>query len=93
MFNVRLAGDHLYGLASLVMSSMVSYFVLSVFPRDVLDESGTELGQFLRIFLPTLVSTSSGKPKTMFKKTISVCKNMTLTDCIGILPFIYMHIY
>ena len=44
MFNVRLAGDHLYGKwlitwLSLVMSLMVSYFVLSFFPRDVLDEN------------------------------------------------------
>ena len=43
MFNVRLAGDHLYGKwlftwLSLVMSLMVSYFVLSVSLRDVLDE-------------------------------------------------------
>ena len=43
MFNVMLPGDHLYGKwlltwLSLVMSSMVSYFVLSFFPRDVLDE-------------------------------------------------------
>ena len=43
MFNVRLAGDHLYGKLlftwlSLVMSLMVSYFVQSFFPRDVLDE-------------------------------------------------------
>ena len=43
MFNVRLAGDHLYGKwlftwLSLMVSLMVSYFVLSFFPRDVLDE-------------------------------------------------------
>ena len=43
MFNVWLAGDHLYWKwlftwLSLVMSLMVSYFVLSFFPRDVLDE-------------------------------------------------------
>ena len=44
MLNVRLAGDHLYGKLlftwlSLVISSMVScLFVLSLFPRDVLDE-------------------------------------------------------
>ena len=43
MFNVRLAGDHLYGKwlftwLSLVMFFMVSYFVLSFFPRDILDE-------------------------------------------------------
>ena len=43
MFNVWLAGDHLYGKCqftwlSLVMSLMMSYFVLSFFPRDVFDE-------------------------------------------------------
>ena len=42
MFNVRLAGGHLYGKQlftrlSLVVSSMAS-FVLSLFPLDVLDE-------------------------------------------------------
>ena len=43
MFNVRLAGDHqyrkwLFTWQSLVMSLMVSYFMLSFFPRDFLDE-------------------------------------------------------
>ena len=43
MFNVRLTGDHLYWKwlftkLSLVMSLMKSYFVLSMFPRDVVDE-------------------------------------------------------
>ena len=43
MSNVRLAGDQLYGKwlfpwLLLVMPLMVSYFVLSFFPRDVLDE-------------------------------------------------------
>ena len=43
MFNVRLAGDYLYGKwlftwLSLVMSLMVFYFVLFFFPGDVLDE-------------------------------------------------------
>ena len=42
MLIVRLAGDHLYGKwlftwLSLVMSLM-AFFVLSFFPRDVLDE-------------------------------------------------------
>ena len=42
MLNVKLAGDHLYGKwlftwLSLVMSLMAS-FLLSFFPRDVLDE-------------------------------------------------------
>ena len=43
MLLVRLAGDHLYvkklfTWLSLVMSLMASFFVLSFFPRDVLDE-------------------------------------------------------
>ena len=43
MFNVRPASDHLYEKwlftsLSLVMSLMVSYFVLSFFPQDVFDE-------------------------------------------------------
>ena len=42
MLNVRLASDHLYGKwlftwLSLVMS-LIAFFVLSFFPRDVLDE-------------------------------------------------------
>ena len=35
------------------MSLVVSYSVLSFFLRNVLIRSGTELSQFLRIFLPT----------------------------------------
>ena len=43
MSNVRLAGNHLYGKwlftwLSLVMTLVVSYFVLSFLPRDVLNE-------------------------------------------------------
>ena len=43
MLNVRLAGEHLRGKwlftwLSLLMSLLVSCFVLSFFPRDVLDE-------------------------------------------------------
>ena len=43
MFNVRLAGGHLYGKQlcswlSLVVSLMVSFFLLPFFPLDVLDE-------------------------------------------------------
>ena len=43
MFNVRVAGDHLYGKwlftwLSLAMSLVVSCFVLSLFLRDVLGE-------------------------------------------------------
>ena len=61
MFNVGLADDHLYwkSLSTwllLLMSFMVSYFVLSFIPRDV---TGIELSQFLRLFLPTLAIESS----------------------------------
>ena len=48
-------GNGCFTWLSLVMSLMVSYFVLSFFQRDGLDE--TELRQFLRIFLlPTLTN-------------------------------------
>ena len=58
MFNVRLAGGHLYGKQlftwlSPVVSLMAS-FVPSFFPLDVLDEIW-DLSQFLRDFLPTLI--------------------------------------
>ena len=59
MFNVRLAGGHLYGKQlftwlSLVVSFMAS-FVLSFFPLDVLDGIWDLIEQFLRDFLPTFV--------------------------------------
>ena len=59
MLNVRLAGDHLYGKLlftwlSLVMSLMVSF--CAVFSNEMSwVRSGTELSQFLRVFLPTLL--------------------------------------
>ena len=58
MFNVRLAGGHLYGKQlftwlSLVVSLMAS-FVLSIFPLDVLDEIWDLIESVLRDFLPTL---------------------------------------
>ena len=58
MFNVRLAGGHLYGKQlftwlSLVVSLMAS-FVLSFFPLDVLVEIWDLISRFLRDFLPTL---------------------------------------
>ena len=45
MFNVRLAGGHLYGKQlftwlSLVVSLMAFFFALSFFPLDVLDAEG-----------------------------------------------------
>ena len=59
MLNVRLAGDHQYGKLlftwlSLVMSLMVPFCGV-VFKRDVLMGSGTELSQYLRVFLSTFV--------------------------------------
>ena len=38
MFNVRLAGGHLYGKQLSLMVSLMASFVLSFFPLDVLDE-------------------------------------------------------
>ena len=60
MLNVRLATDHLYGKLlffwlTLVMSMMVS-FVLS-FSRVTWMGSGTQLSQFLKVFLPTHMHT------------------------------------
>ena len=59
MFNVRLAGDHLYGKRLFtwllrVMSLMVSNLVLSFFHEMSWMGSGTELSQLLRIFLSTI---------------------------------------
>ena len=57
MFHVRLAGNHLYGKwlftwLTLVMSLGMSYFVLSFFPRGVLDEiwDWIDCSKFLGIF-------------------------------------------
>ena len=59
MLNVRQAGDHLDGKSmytwlSLVMSLMVS-FLLTRFPRDVLDEIWDLIESVLGVFLPTLL--------------------------------------
>ena len=60
MLNVRLAGDHLYGKwlftwLSLVMSLMASFCAV-LFPHEMSwMRSGTELSQFLRVFLSTLI--------------------------------------
>ena len=60
MFNVGLAGGHLYGKQqftwlSLVVSLMAS-FVLFLFPLDVLDEIGDLIGSVSEGFLPTISS-------------------------------------
>ena len=50
MFNVRLAADHLY-VASDVFYAVLFYAVF--FPHEMTwMKSGTELRQFLKIFLP-----------------------------------------
>ena len=59
MFNVRLAGDYLYGKwlftwLSLVMS-LIMFYLCCLFPHKMSwIRSGTELSQFLRIFQPSL---------------------------------------
>ena len=58
MFNVRLAGGHLYGKQKftwLALVSLMASFVLSFFLWVSWVGSGTQLSQFLRDFLPTLV--------------------------------------
>ena len=57
-FSVRLAGDHLYGKwlftwLSLVLSLMVSYLCCPLSHELSWMKSGTELSQFLKIFIPT----------------------------------------
>ena len=57
MFNVKLAGDHLYGkwlFTWLSLMSLMVYFLCCPISQEMsLMRSGTELSQFLRIFLPT----------------------------------------
>ena len=76
MFNVRLAGGHLYGKQlftwlSLVVSLMAS-FVLSFFPLDVLDEIWDLIESVSEGFL-TCSSLKNIKSKllTKFKKSSS----------------------
>ena len=67
MFNVRLAGDVLYGKrlftwVSLVMSLMVSYFCVVLFSHGTFwIRSATKPSQILRIFLPIFVERSSNE--------------------------------
>ena len=73
MFNVRLAGGHLYGKQlftwlSLVVSLMAS-FVLSFFPLDVLDEIWDLIESVSEVFLTFsyiyLFQTGLFRPKFM----------------------------
>ena len=78
MFNVRLAGGHLYGKQlftwlSLVVSLMAS-FVLSFFPLDVLDEIWDLIESVSEGFLTysLLYSSSNGMPSyTQFRTGVS----------------------
>ena len=91
MFNVRLAGDHLYGKwlftwLSLVMSVTVSYFVLLFFSQEMSwMRSGTELSQFLRNFLSTLSYLfSSSKAGLLFQFIIGRFFNINIMgDCLA----------
>ena len=56
MFNVMLAGDHLYVARDLFDGVL---FCVVHFQRNVL-RSGTLLSQFLRMFLSTFKSTTTG---------------------------------
>ena len=61
MLNVRLAGDHLYGKwlfswLSLVMSLIMSYLCYPFSQEMYWIRYGTEVSQFLRLFLSTFVS-------------------------------------
>ena len=87
MFNVRLAGGHLYGKQlftwlSLVVSLMAS-FVLSFFPLDVLDEIW-DLIEFLRDFLSTLSSDIHFNGKKIETKW----GNLTILFSALLLPYI-----
>ena len=60
MLSIRLAGDNqywnlLFAWLSLVMSLLVSYAVFVSHEMSWM-RSGTELSQFLRIYLPTLLN-------------------------------------
>ena len=59
MLNVKLAGDRAVHLPvdGDVVDGFLFYAVL--FPRDSWIRSGTELSQFLRIFLPTIFVTEN----------------------------------
>ena len=85
MFNVWVAGDHLYGKwlftrLSLVMSLMVSYFVLFFFHEMSWMRPGTELSQFLRMFLPTFTSvTEPNQPMRYIIIFLDILLNLLLT--------------
>ena len=77
MFNVRLAGGHLYGKQlftwlSLVVSLMAS-FVLSFFPLDVLDEIWDLIESVSEGFLTYSFRKSAFNP-TLYLDTKSKCR-------------------
>ena len=56
----------------MVMSLMMSYFVLSIFPLDVLDEIWMELSQFLRTLLLTFPATAYETETKMVRISLEV---------------------
>ena len=60
MFNIKLAGDYLYGKLlftwlSLVMSLVLSFCVVVFYQKMFSMRSGAELNQFFGLFLTTLL--------------------------------------
>ena len=83
MFNVRLAGGHLYGKQlftwlSLVMSMMAS-FVLSFFPLDVLDEIWDLIESVSEGFFYLLLNAGLGQLSTV---KVSLSVSSALNGCL-----------
>ena len=83
MFNVRLAGGHLYGKQlftwlSLVVSLMAS-FVLSFFPLDVLDEIWDLIGSVSEGFLTYFGNMANGKLQPFINMNQSKLHRYTLS--------------
>ena len=79
MLNVRLAGDHLYGKwlftwLSLMMPLVMSYFLRSFFPRDVLDEIWDGIESVPEDYLPTFIRIQSAgfEIGTYFREMFSI---------------------
>ena len=59
MFNVRLAGGHVYGKQLFTWLSLVASFVLSFFPLDVFDGIWDLIESVSEDFLPTFIEIKS----------------------------------
>ena len=72
----------------LVMSLMVSYFVLSFFSHEISwMRSGTEFSQFLRLFLPTLDLNNNIVAIKCYSIVIENIRNLTYFECLVLLCF------